>query len=413
VEPKEDFTQEEAYEKSLALLRECISEHGFLASSTQKDNYRRVFSRDSAIIGLAALATDDEELIDASKRSILTLAEFQGEHGEIPSNVDGENEKVSYGGTAGRVDATIWFVIFAIAYYKRTKDRAFLEEVISSMHQAMWLLGAWEFNQKGFIYVPPTGDWADEYLQQGYILYDQLLYYHALRSYAYALEELGEESGKWREKAELLSNLIQSNFGGCTGEDDLYAYHPVLRGSGMDYCKEDRKYWMPFFTPFGYGYRFDAFANVLVSVMGIADELQRELVDQYIRVHANGRRAWLLPAFDPVIDPSNDEWDDLQMSFSFIFKNKPYQYHNGGLWQMITGFYVLDLARRGKRQRAEQYLEGINAANFRGKDGEEWGFYEFLHGKTFEPMGTRHQGWSAAAGVIGYHALHKPDTIIF
>jgi hypothetical protein len=38
-------------------------------------------------------------------------------------------------------------------------------------------------------------------------------------------------------------------------------------------------------------------------------------------------------------------------------------------------------------------------------DDESWGFPEFVHGKNLTPAGTRHQGWSAAAAVIGHHAL--------
>jgi hypothetical protein len=33
----------------------------------------------------------------------------------------------------------------------------------------------WEFNNKGLLYVPLSGNWADEYITDGYVLYDQLL----------------------------------------------------------------------------------------------------------------------------------------------------------------------------------------------------------------------------------------------
>jgi hypothetical protein len=38
-------------------------------------------------------------------------------------------------------------------------------------------------------------------------------------------------------------------------------------------------------------------------------------------------------------------------------------------------------------------------------DGEPWGFPEFIHGTEFTPGGNRHQGWSAAAAIIGHHAM--------
>jgi len=38
-------------------------------------------------------------------------------------------------------------------------------------------------------------------------------------------------------------------------------------------------------------------------------------------------------------------------------------------------------------------------------DGEPWGFPEFVDGRTLQPGGTRQQGWSAAAAIIGQRAL--------
>ena len=49
--------------------------------------------------------------------------------------------------------------------------------------------------------------------------------------------------------------------------------------------------------------------------------------------------------------------------------------------------------------------EGIHRANALPMDGEAWSFPEYVHGKRFTAGGTRNQGWSAAAAVIGHHAL--------
>ena len=60
---------EEGYRRAVALMHECATEHGFLATPTKHDNYRRVWARDSAIIGLAALLSEEVELIDVCRRS--------------------------------------------------------------------------------------------------------------------------------------------------------------------------------------------------------------------------------------------------------------------------------------------------------------------------------------------------------
>ena len=89
------------------------------------------------------------------------------------------------------------------------------------------------------------------------------------------------------------------------------------------------------------------------------------------------------------------------MNFSYSHKNRPFEYHNGGLWPVISGFYVAALAKGGQKKRAEKFLDALNFANFKGQT-EEWEFREFHHGKTKTPLGTKHQGWSAAGAVIAH-----------
>jgi hypothetical protein len=72
---------------------------------------------------------------------------------------------------------------------------------------------------------------------------------------------------------------------------------------------------------------------------------------------------------------------------------------------MVTGFYVADLARRQQTEAAKKYLQAIHQANALTMEGEAWGFPEFVHGQKLTPGGTRHLGWSAAAAIIGRHAL--------
>ena len=49
----------EGYDKAVALLHRCNSEHGFLASPIELANYRRIWSLDGSIMGLAALPGPD------------------------------------------------------------------------------------------------------------------------------------------------------------------------------------------------------------------------------------------------------------------------------------------------------------------------------------------------------------------
>ncbi len=402
----------EGYEHALELLHRCCTPDGFLASITDRANYRRIWARDGVVLSLAALLTQDQELIHGVRSTLTTLAHYQGPHGEIPSNIDPLLERVSFGGSSGRVDSNLWFIIGCAEYYKATGDHDFLEMILPHIEKVRFLLGAWEFNNRGLIYVPQAGDWADEYIHTGYILYDQLLYLQAQRSICFLHAELsGSEDHTLIEHLSRLRHLIRTNywFNGASVEvvpDD--AYHPVMYQRGSVAAKKSLgKFWLPFFSPSGYGYRFDAFANVLASIFNVADERRRDIVDQYISENLLGEDGndYLLPAFWPVIESQDEDWKHLQRTFSFSFRNNPYEFHNGGRWPMITGFYVAALAKRGKMEQAAEFLAGIHCANALEHDGQPWSFPEFIHGQKLTPCGTLHQGWSAGAAIIGEHTF--------
>jgi hypothetical protein len=60
----------QGYEKAVELLASCATTDGFLATTTERDTYRRIWGRDSCITGLAALLTDGSELIDCCRRGL-------------------------------------------------------------------------------------------------------------------------------------------------------------------------------------------------------------------------------------------------------------------------------------------------------------------------------------------------------
>ena len=397
----------EGHRRSVALIRRCRSEDGFLATLSDRANYSRIWGRDSCIIGLAALAIDDSELVEGCRRTLQTLARHQGPHGEIPSNVDPKSGRVSYGGTTGRVDADLWFLICCGQYWRATHDEAFLAELAGVIEKTLHLLGAWEFNTRGPLYVPTTGDWADEYVHDGYVLYDQLLYLQAKRELAAIHKHVhGGEDHELEQSISRLQHLIRANYWFLDGDsvpDDVY--HEVLYTRGRRAApRRCGCYWMPFFSPASYGYRFDALANVLVSLLDVADDEHRAIVDRFIEHQIVPEGAAILPAFHPVITPKDEDWDELQMSFSYTFKNQPYEFHNGGLWPMITGFYAADLARRGRKEAARHYLRAIHIANASEVNGQSWAFPEYLHGRTLVPGGNTHMGWNAATAIIAHYA---------
>lgn len=396
----------QSYEHSLALLRECLSPAGFLASSTQIENYARVWARDGVITGLAALASGDPALIAGMRRTLLTLTRHQGSHGEIPSNVSIDGAHVSFGRLVGRVDALLWYIIGACAYIRITNDVAFKQQVQPAIERALFLAGGWEFNERGLLYTPLAGNWADEYLQQGYVLSDQLLYTMALEAAGtlFTREE-------WLTKAALLRQMLVVNYWPQAARNtDPHVYHPAayqaLTREGVEPV-----HWLPAFSPAGYQRYFDGLAHALALLADLGTDEQRQRTVDYVETLEQQTGSKLLPAFWPVIQPGTDAWQQLEVNHLYgQLKNQPYKYHNGGLWPVLTGLYATGIARHGQRERAASLLQALNEANEQGRDGERWEFAEYHHARTFEPLGTKHVAWSGASAVLAYQSIWNEKT---
>jgi hypothetical protein len=62
------------YDKAIELLHAASTPSGFVAAVQEEDNYRRIWTRDSALCGLAALSTDDAALKQTFVLSAIMLA---------------------------------------------------------------------------------------------------------------------------------------------------------------------------------------------------------------------------------------------------------------------------------------------------------------------------------------------------
>ncbi len=379
------------YKKAIELLQNASSKEGFLASAQNISNYKRVWARDGVICGLAALASGDEKLIKTFANTLETLAKNQHHNGTIPSNVmtDGDVVEVSYGGLAGRVDAVTWFVIGICQYAYYKKDQEFIQKYDSNIQKCLQLLEAWEFNNKHLIYVPLSGNWADEYITDGYVLYDQLLRVWCLKSYNYFCK-----SDKIAAKIEQITQQLAINF--CpdsVGE----RYHERA------YMEANIQNFMPCsFSPAGYKSQFDAFANSLALFLNIGTTALQENILSYSLDLKNKMTLKLLPAFWPPISENDPDWNLLKNNCKYEFRNFPYEFHNGGTWSMVNGFYGLALLSLSKKVEAIEILEAINAIN----KMENYSFYENFNSKTQVPNGVSHCAWSAAATIMLYQSIY-------
>jgi len=380
---------EEAKIKSIDLIRSLVTPQGFIASSQDVDNYKKIFSRDGIIAGIASVRLGEKDLTNAFKQTLLTLQSHQDITGRIPSNVSLDEKKVSYGTTVGRIDASIWYIVGVCLYYTQTKDKKFIKKSKASVEKVIFYLECLEMNGRGFIYVPSGGDWADEYINEGYVLFDQALYLIALELYSQVFKDT-----KIQEKINHLKSIIAINFfpslENAHHED---VYQAKLFKKILDkYTSESP---IASFSGFGANYYYDLFGISLLFNTGILEKdkiesIEKELIEVY------EKNLPLYPAFYPVITENDKDWEKLNNNYLFRLKNKPHEYHNGGLWGVAHGFFLAS-----KSDLKEH--EVVAFADILRRD--DYVFPEFYHGKTLEGLGTHKLGFTASGYLLAYQKL--------
>jgi GH15 family glucan-1,4-alpha-glucosidase len=373
------------YHKAIELLQKASSNDGFLASAQNISNYKRVWARDGVICGLAALASANEDLIEIFRKTIDTLAQNQHQNGTIPSNVMTTDigVEVSYGGLAGRVDAVTWFIIGVCQYAFYKKDNTFVKKYENHIQKCLQLLEAWEFNNKHLLYVPLSGNWADEYITDGYVLYDQLLRVWALKSYNHFAKNVSVTA-----KIEKIVQQIEINF---TPNSIGEKYHERA------FKEVNIQKFMPCsFSPAGYKIQFDAFANSLALLLKIGSgDFQHNILEYSLKLKSS-MPLQLLPAFWPPIKETDQDWHLLKNNCKYEFRNYPNEFHNGGSWSMVNGFFGLALLAKSKKEEAIQILKAINDINAVA----DFSFYENFNSETKAPNGVPYCAWSAAATIM-------------
>src|ERR1017187_10992629 len=68
--------------------------------------------------------------------------------------------------------------------------------------------------------------------------------------------------------------------------------------------------------------------------------------------------------------------------------NRPGDYHNGGVWPFISGFYIAACVAAGRMDLAERKLLALTELVKPWHENEaEWGFNEWIHAQTGKPSG--------------------------
>lgn len=363
------------YDEAVGLLRALGDDGGIRASATAAANYRAVFARDAVMAGIAGLLVSDEGVTAALVRTLEHLRDLQGPEGQIPSNYEPRADgptRVSFGTLVPRPDATSWYLIgVALGARAAALDAS---PFAQSAHRAVRLLDALEYNGRHLLYMPAGGNWADEYVHDGYILHDQVLRAWALRL---AGEVFAERA--WRDKADRIDEAVST------------AFWP--RGDGV------RRFPLAAVSPIRVHDAFDLATCSLLALTGSAPPGEQNgiewIAERYLA------RGELPPAFAPVIAEGHPDWPALQRYHLHGFRNRPHEYHNGGVWMIWLGWLALALARTGRVDDLERLRRLVTDRIARTDCAYD--FEEFLHGLTGAPGGMARMAYSAT-GIVMLHA---------
>jgi glycogen debranching enzyme len=406
----------EARERALDVLRRCVAPLGFKGSAFE-GGYPQVWARDAGISALGALVTGESDLVACTRASLETLGAHQTDLGMIHLNVDTRTGAVTTE-NAGAVDANLWFIVAHDAYRQATGDLAFTRAQWPRLERAGLWLRYQDMNACGLLEVPEAGDWADLYSVRYNVLYDNVLYVAALRALAAIATALGEDASTHEARAADVAHKVNL----LMWLDRPWDGH--VFGAQLEALKALRLEWFllyqhtatltekPYYLPWTgfreFGDAFDAFGNCLAIVLGVADEAKRERILRH--AHAVGADdPYPVKAFYPPTFPGERDWREYYRSRNL---NLPFQYHNGGIWPFLGGFYVAALVHAGHLERAERQLELLAAANRAGAHGA-WEFNEWLHGLSGRPMGHPQQAWSAAMYLYALDAIERGEPAFF
>ena len=117
----------------------------------------------------------------------------------------------------------------------------------------------------------------------------------------------------------------------------------------------------------------------------------------------------LPPNLFPFIEEQDPDWRPRYAKF-----NSPGEYHNGGIWPFICGFYVAALVATGRKRMARTRLEALTRLVRPAREAKvDFGFNEYLRAQDGEPYGQDWQTWSAAMYLYAAHCVEQNQTPFF
>ncbi|MFO1199679.1 MAG: glycoside hydrolase 100 family protein [Burkholderiaceae bacterium] len=378
---------------SLALLERNLAPQGILAASrsapAEARRYTRIFGRDAAICALAMCGSGVAALEHGAVASLDALAAQQAANGQIAKYVDPSGQDADFW-YLGCIDATLWWLIAADHLRRASPVAGTSQRWAGSIERALGWLLAQEHQRLRLLQQNEASDWADIMPRSGYVLYTNALWYSVKRRFAlvdaeatrhhfnHLFHPYGRDLPEYRR-----ARLLQ---------------HYARRG------RRDPGLYLSFVNFAAAGDEGDVFGNVLAILCGLADESMGQRIVKTVRAAGAAHPYPVRVVLHP-LSQRNELWRPYMARHR---QNHPDQYHNGGVWPFVGGFWVMALRRLGLQGCARDAFVRLAHANLL----DDARFTEWFHGRTLAPMGMAGQSWNAAAFLLALRALSGGSTTL-
>jgi glycogen debranching enzyme len=379
------------HSKSIELLKRNLAPAGILAASPSsraaKRGYTAIFGRDAAVCAIGMAVSGDKSLERAAAAGLHTLAEHQAPNGQIAKFVDLQRQEADFW-YLGCIDSTLWWLI-ALEFLDRRRPSGLRRQYAKRIKLAIQWLLAQEHQRFFLLQQNEASDWADIMPRSGFVLYTNTLWYFVKRLYGI---EHAEET--------------HENFNGL--------FHPFSAGIAEyrrarllnDYVLQrgrNRDLYLSFVNFSFFGEEGDVFGNVLAVLLGLADaRASMRTLDALTKAQVN--HPYPVRAVTRPIKQNSSLWRHYMARHR---QNFVWQYHNGGIWPMVGGFWIAALVAAGRVEQAK--VELVKLARVCAL--RNWAFTEWLHGKTLAPRGMPGQSWNAASFLMAEHMVSTDATL--
>ncbi len=346
--------------------------------------YPEPYTRDLMLSILGIAVSGNQKLMDSIRNVLETLAKNQTEHGHIPSLVHNSDDR-------GASDTTPLFLLGVGIFRKTTGESDFLEEAVN---KALTWMEYQSPSDRYLVAQQPTSDWRDEQWVLGYGLFVNTVVYSYLKMLGKheRAEKLQHEMGRFTITSGIIHNHVH---------EGLVVKHK------------------PYYALWSYkihsSERFDLLGNSLAILSGLASPSRANDIVSWIETEcANMQKRGelaidLSPNFFPFTRPEDADWQPRDKIF-----NNPGDYHNGGVWPFICGFYVAALVAAKRYSLAQEKLVALtNLVKLNHTEKVVFGFNEWIKAQTGKPMGQDWQTWSAALYLYAAKCVEDRKTPFF